>query len=621
MYIKRIIKKNKGFEKEFAYLHLVESIRTPNGPRQRLILNLGAIDIPDSKFVALARCIEVKLLGNQELFETSTDNEISQIAENAVSKLVKKKALPVPDANQTQSNKSKPNIDDSILNTYTPIDEQTIKVEQVRTIGVENICVDILKHYQLDKFFANQGHSQDSISCINAQIIGRMAYPGSDLSTWEWLKEKSGLFDLIHKPDAFSLNTFYRSADLIWNLKKEIESHLKSKSDEIFKLKRKLCLLDLTNTYFEGAVEKIPMAKRGRSKEKRSDLKLITIGLMVDENGFPEGSLLFPGNISEPSSLEKMLAELKINTEQEKPTVLMDAGIGTKENVEYLVSQGFPYIVVSRSDSSAVKKEEMQVLKVSNCGTTISVKRLVEENGEVLLYCHSTGKEEKENAIVTRQVKLFEEALKKLKENLCKPKGTKNYAKINVAIGRIKEKYPKASTIHEITVVPDEKKENAIDIKWERNEKRQRGAGIYLLRTSHKDLTDEEIWDTYIMLTRIERTFKTIKSDLGLRPNHHQVEMRAEAHIFISLIAYHMITAIEYKLRMQKDFRSWNTIRETMQNHVAITISYNFLNQDGSEMKKHVRTSTEPDECHRQIYQALGVNPRQFPKSQSFFKL
>ena len=209
----------------------------------------------------------------------------------------------------------------------------------------------------------------------------------------------------------------------------------------------------------------------------------------------------------------------------------------------------------------------------------------------------------------------------KLQAGLNKKKSIKDYAKINVAIGRLREKYPKASTIHEVIVTPDENKKNAVDIKWERNEKNQRGAGVYLLRTNRKDLTDEEIWDTYITLTRIELTFKTIKSDLGLRPIRHKVEVRAEAHIFITLIAYHLITAIEYKLRSQNDFRTWDTIRDTMQNHVAITLHYTFIDKDGQKMKKYIRTCTEPEECHKQIYQALDMGTSRFPKTQKIFKL
>ena len=620
MFIRKVFKKNQGFDKKFFYLHLVESVWTPKGPRQKLILNLGAIDIPEDKFSELAQCIEDKLSGNNHLFDVSVDENIAQIAQTAVSKLVKKNATPIVNAVTIDSeNKSSTNGDLPATNSYTPIDEQTIKVENVRTIGTENICLDALKHYQLDKFFERQGINQDTISCIYAQIVSRMTFPGSDLSSWEWLNDKSGLFDLMHKPDKFSLSTFYRSADLIWDLKSEVENHLKSKSDELFQLKRKLCLLDLTNTYFEGSMNKVPMAKRGRSKEKRSDLKLITIGLMIDENGFPEKSLLFEGNISEPTSLKKMLDLLDIPAEQEKPTVLMDAGIGTKDNVEYLISQGFSYIVVSRRDSTAVKKEEMQPMKVSKCGNAISTKRVVDESGEVLLYCHSTGKEAKEDAIVSRQVLLFTEALQKLREGLSKKTNTKDYAKINVAIGRLRQKYTKASTIYDVIVTPDENKKDAIDIKWEKNQKNQRDSGVYLLRTDRKNLSDEEIWDTYITLTRIEKTFKTIKSDVGLRPAFHQTESRVEAHVFITLIAYHLINAIEYKLRLQNDLRSWDTIRETMQNHTAITVQYNYLEKDGQKMKKFLRTCTEPEECHKQIYHALDMGTPRFPKIQRNF--
>lgn len=606
MFIRKVVKKNKGFDKEFFYLHLVESIRTPNGPRQKLVLNLGALDIPEEKYAELAKCIEDKITGNNELFESSHDENIALYAQDAFDKLFKKQAISV----------ETPEDEDFAL-----IKENSIKISKPRQIGAENICLDIWQDYKLDEFLSKEGISTDWITTIKAQIIGRMIYPGSDLATWEWLNDCSGFYDLIEKPNKDSLSTFYRSADVLWNLKTAMEKHLKAKSDEIFQLKRKLCLLDLTNTYFEGAMTKVSKAIRGRSKEKRSDCKIITVGMMIDENGFPEHSMLFDGNISEPKSLKIMLDKLAFESNQTKPTVLMDAGIGTKDNVEYLISKGYPYIVVSRRDSNAIKKDEMTPLKVSKCGTSISVKRVEEENGEILLYCHSDGKEEKENSILEKQSSKFTESLDKLLAGLSKNKGTKEYTKILMAIGRIKEKYPKVAQLYQIDVTPDENKKNAIDIKWGKNDKKTRDAGIYLLRTDRKDLNDEEIWDTYVTLTRIEKTFRTIKCDTGMRPNYHNKETRVETHIFISIMAYHLINAIEYKMRMQKDFRTWDTIREIMKTHAAITISYIFKDKNQEIIKKIIRDATEPEECHKQIYNSLNIKGNDFKKKSILLKM
>lgn len=605
MFIRKATKIDPHTKKAYHYLCLVQSVRTPNGPRQKTILNLGDINILEEQFQTLATCIEDKLNGATTLFNIDYDPNIAIYAEEAVKQIIKKNLLPPAEV-------AKPT-------DVTPVLTDTIKVDEVRSIGPELVCLDMWNKYSLDEFFLEKKIGVETVALIKAQVIGRMIFPGSDLSTWGWLNNRSGLFDLIGIDSKISLSSFYRAADIIINQKDDLESHLKIRSDELFKLKRKLCLLDLTNTYFEGAVTKVSKAKRGRSKEKRSDCKIITIGMMIDENGFPECSRFFEGNISEPKTMSQMLDAFQVNSNAEAPTIIMDAGIATKENVEFLATNGYQYIVVSRSESAAVKKDEMNFLKKSANGNDISVKRLETEN-ESLLYCHSSGRELKETSIVDSQTTKFVAWLEKLKAGLESKKGTKDFAKVMEMIGRTKGKYPKASKSFTVTVEQDENKK-AVKITWEKKEVKQRDAGVYLLRTNRKNLGDEDIWDTYVMLTRIEQTFRTIKSDTGLRPNFHRIEKRVDAHIFISLIAYHLINAIEYQLRTNQDHRTWATIREILYTHSAVTIKYHFLDQSKETFQAIVRTKTEPDEQHKLIYEELDLNKDAFVKSTRFYPL
>ena len=606
MFIRKATKIDPNTQKAYHYLCLVQSIRTPKGPRQKTILNLGDINIPDEQFQTLATCIEDKLNGATTLFDISYDSNIATHAEEAVKRIVKMKLIP-------------PSAEVSIPTDVTPILANSIKVGEVRSIGPELVCLDIWNKYSLDEFFAEKKIESETIALIKAQIIGRMIFPGSDLSTWDWLNNRSGLLDLINIDSKTSLSSFYRAADILLRHKNDIESHLKVRSDEIFKLKRKLCLLDLTNTYFEGAVTKVSKAKRGRSKEKRSDCKIITIGMMIDENGFPECSRFFEGNISEPKTMSQMLDAFQVNSTAEAPTIIMDAGIATKENVEFLATNGYQYIVVSRSESGAVKKEEMTFLKKSANGNDISVKRLETEK-ESLLYCHSSGRELKETSIIDSQTAKFVASLEKLKAGLESKKGTKDFAKVMEMIGRARGKYPKASKAFTVTVEQNENKK-AVKITWEKKEIKQRDPGVYLLRTNRKSLGDEDIWDTYVMLTRIEQTYRTIKSDTGLRPVFHRTEKRVDAHIFISLLAYHLINAIEYQLRANHDHRTWATIRETLYTHSAVTIKYHFQDQSQQTFQAIVRSKTEPEEQHKLIYEELRLNKDAFIKSCRIYQL
>ena len=153
----------------------------------------------------------------------------------------------------------------------------------------------------------------------------------------------------------------------------------------------------------------------------------------------------------------------------------------------------------------------------------------------------------------------------------------------------------------------------AINIKWEKKdslyEKETEGEGSYILRTDRQDLSNKEIWETYIMLGRIEYAFKCMKSHLGLRPNFHQVEDRVDTHLFISVLAYHILNIIEYRLRYKGDHSSWATIRDRMRTHERVTISYRSKNEEGIIQQEFVRINSTLEPEQAEIYRKLGLNP------------
>ena len=182
------------------------------------------------------------------------------------------------------------------------------------------------------------------------------------------------------------------------------------------------------------------------------------------------------------------------------------------------------------------------------------------------------------------------------------------------------EKYPKASKLYEVDVMPESGKDasdpniRAIDIVWERKaglyEEEIGREGSYVLRTDRLDLSDKEIWETYIMLEQIEYAFKSMKSSLGLRPNFHQIEERVDAHMFISVLAYHLLHIIEYRLRQKGDHRSWGTIRNVLKTHERLTIGYKVKDDDGAVKQQYIRISSRPEPEHIEIYRKLGLSGR-----------
>lgn len=451
-------------------------------------------------------------------------------------------------------------------------------------------------------------------------MIGRLVDPGSERYTRSWAENRSALYELTGKPAINSLNSYYRCGDMLFKCKPALEKHLSAREKDIFDLPEKMCFFDLTNTYLEGQALANPKAKRGRSKEKRSDCKLLTLALIIDEQGFPKYSHLYSGNQSECKTLEKMidsLTKMRPDLIKQEQTVIMDAGIATKDNIAYLKQhKKMHYIVVNRgkgefkpddtSDMRVIFKDDDKKFKVE-------VKRRKEED-ETWLLCRSTGRQGKDRGIRDRQESLFLEELKSTSDGLTKKGCTKRYDKILEKIGRLRQKYPKASKIYNINVIPKEEelktKTKTKEIKWSKNEQydaQVKFEGSYVLRTDREDLSDKEIWKTYVMLTRIERAFRTMKTSLGFRPVFHQLEYRSDSHLFGSVLAYHILHTIETRLRIHGDHRAWETIRNILSTHQRLTINYNYKED---EMIQHgrIRLCSLPEIEHKIIYHRLGLS-------------
>ena len=339
MYIKKVKKQNAPGKKSYEYLHLVENVRTEKGPRQRLILNLGALDIPQDKYKELANCIEALLTGQKSLF--SPDPKIARHAQQAVRSILAKRSK--------EESLSKA-LDASAAPDYQHVDVASIEASESRSLGPEYVCHSIWKELGLNQLLSSEGVTPQNQMIIETLVLGRLTFPASERQTWQWAEHRSAVYELIGRPMKRSLNSFYRATDVLFEHKDSIEAHLSKTEKEIFTLSEKLCFFDLTNTHFEGQVLGNPKAKFGRSKQKRSDCRLLTLALIIDELGFVKYSRLYPGNQQETKTLAEMIESLVgLRPDLAKNrTVVMDAGIATKDNLAYLRENRFHYIAVNR---------------------------------------------------------------------------------------------------------------------------------------------------------------------------------------------------------------------------------------------------------------------------------
>ena len=599
MFIRKVPHKDKKNRKKYFTYKLVESVRTERGPRQRDVLNLGvSFNLPMEQWKELANCIESELTGQRPLFDYP--KKLSALARKYARAIIRQRSEAIDERADIPAD-------------YHVVDVNSVDTEDIRTVGAEYVVYETIKGLGLDRKLRSFGLTRMQLSLALGMIAGRMIFPGSERATHQWLLERSALDELMGVDlSGVSLDSAYKAADLLLNNKETLEDHLRRTEERLFGLDEKILLYDLTNTFIEGTGKFNGKARYGRSKEKRSDCLLVTLGLVLDVQGFPKKSRIYAGNISEPKSLEQMIKGLSIGEcgpdPLLMPTIVLDAGIASEDNIKWLRSKGYRYIVVSRKKKKAIPPSiAMEAVKRNDEGDVLVEAGLCKnpDTDELELYCHSVDKQKKEEGIKNRFQGRLESDLTTARNALNQKHGTKNYEKVIERIGRLKERYRSVAQGYEITVVKDPGTDKAKDIKWSRN-KREKTSGVYCLRTDRKALGVQQIWDIYTMLTDIEDAFRCMKSELGLRPIYHQKEARCDGHIFITVIAYHLMHTIRFKLRQKGVQFCWTTIRRQLSTHVRVTTT--MKRKDNKVIKIRKSSKTEP--AHEVIYEALGLSNR-----------
>jgi transposase len=613
VYVNKIKKRNGKTQKLYEYLHLVESVRTDKGPRQRLILNLGNLDLPPSQYQAFAKRVEDILTGQHSF--TELDEDLEKKATESARKIFKKQSSELSETAERD---------------FQSVDVNSLATELHRSLGAEYVCHSVWQELGMDTFFLQQGVTAHVLPILEALIVGRLIDPGSERHTKQWVEKRSALYELTGLPLRRSLNSYYRAGDTLFSHKKALEEHLCTREKDMFSLSEKLFFFDLTNSYFEGQASGNPKANFGHSKEKRSDCKLVTLGLIIDELGFSKYSEMFAGNQNEAETLAGMIKSLEQHIgPQADRTVVIDAGIGTEDNIKWLKDNNYHYISVNRGECPFDEDfSEMTVVRENESeGSKIEVKRYVHE-GEVYILCRSKKKTKKEQSMRTRVEELFVERLAYYKAGLSLPQRTKKYSRVVELVGRLKEKYPRAAKLYDVEVIPEDKPATsktlrALDIVWQKKtikyDKETSREGSYILRTDRVDLTDEEIWNIYIMLNQVEYAFMSIKSCLGLRPIFHQKENRVDIHMFISVLAYHILHVIESRLKAKGDSRKWSTLREVLSTHEQSTIGYMVRDEDGTLCQEYVRLSSNPEPEHQEIFKMLDLSGAPLPRKRLRF--
>ena len=508
--------------KDHSYWSLVETVRTPDGPRQKTLCYLGELNSS-----AQARWLKTIEVFNEQ-------GEAQQL------KLFPSQVEPPPDDPQAAR---------VLLNK--------VRLERPRQFGSCWLGLELWKRLELDRFFEQtvDEHEADvpwsRVAAVLA--VNRLCAPGSELAIEERWYPSTALDDLLGIEEGKINDTrLYRCLDRILPHKTKLERHLKQRYGELFGAEFDVLLYDLTSTYVEGAAEKNPMMRRGYSRDHRPDCEQMVIALIVNSEGFPFSYETFDGNRADVSTMETILRMVERKYGQARRIWVFDRGIVSEENLQAIRKRGGRYLV--GTPRSQMKRFEEELLKDdwTQVRPEVEVKKVAIPQGEeTYILCRTAARKEKEKAIRNRFSTRMEDALKRLAGTI-ETGRLKDRNKMERRLGRIQASHSQVNDLYDFALRDTPK---GVRLFWEIKQDRQvwRGLreGAYMLRTNLEAGAAGELWSRYMQLTEAEASFRALKSELSIRPLFHQKEPRVKAHVMVAFLGYALWVTLKHLLKRQ----------------------------------------------------------------------
>ena len=506
MYIRRCSRRKAG--KEHVYWQVVESYRTPRGPRQRVVTYLGDMDQVGRVGVASAAVGRAGLLQPGLLGEE-----------------------PTPE--------------------WVEVDASRVRVERPREFGGYWLGLQVLEKLGLVAFLeeAIESGREDVPWHLMAVmlVLTRLCHPSSELEAADRLYEQSALEDLLGVAcRRVNDDRLYRTLDNLLPLKRKLEKHLKARLGELFEVEYDLLLYDMTSTYFEGEAKANGQAKRGYSRDHRPDCKQVCIALIVSRDGMPLGYEVFDGSRADVRTVEEIVSTVEKEYGKANRIWVMDRGMVSEANLGFLRQGGRRYIVGTLKsqlrgfESRLVDKQDWQQIRD---GVEVKLCKGGKGDGdgdgkEVFILCRSTARATKEQAIHARFEQKIEAGLSKLAESCGQKK--RNVAVVERRVGALLAANSRARGLFKVEV--RQRDNGGAEVVWQKREAwrewAQLSEGCYLLRSNIVDWSSQALWEAYIQLTQAEGAFRIEKSDLRIRPIWHQKKDRVQAHILVCFLAY-----------------------------------------------------------------------------------
>ena len=562
--------------KPHSYWSLVETVRTPSGPRQRTLCYLGELN----------GSAQSRWLKSIEVF--------NEQGESRQLKLFPADAAPADDDAQV---------------ARVLIDR--VRLERTRRFGECFLGLELWRRLQLDRFFESAIDRPDDEadvpwSRVTALLaINRLCDPGSELAVEQRWFPATALDDLLGIEAAKINDTrLYRCLDRLLPHKTKLEQHLKQRYGELFAAEFDVLLYDLTSSYVEGAAEGNPMMRRGYSRDHRPDCKQLVIALIVNVEGFPLSYETFDGNRADVSTLETVVRMVERKYGRARRVWVFDRGIVSEENLQMLRKHDGQYLV--GTPRSKLKQFERELLAEGweQVRKDVEVKLVPAPAGnETYILCRSTARQEKEKAIRSHFSQRMERALSALAKRVAQGKLC-GRNKIERRVGAIQARHPQVADLYELEVVEHE---GHLRLNWELRKQRrdwqQAREGAYLLRTNLPATDPEHLWKSYIQLTEAEAAFRALKSELAVRPIFHQLEHRTKAHVLLAFLGYAMWVTLKHLLKASHSPLSpMRALASAATLHSADIV---LPTTDGREIR--LRRVTTPTAEQQTLFEQLGV--------------
>lgn len=615
--------------KDEKYYRLKESYRNASGNAcTRILLNVGFIHglTPEEiRDISKGLTYKYEHQEDHELWEDQmavySDVVREKIAEYWGMMIEQKSLDIIPDA-----------IKQSVAKARRRIEVDTLEHTDAREIGAEWLCLQAIRQIKFDRFLRSLGWSEEQVKIAIGHLIVRTIYTPSELKSLRIMQDNSGICELLDLPiGAVTHRKVYSVADRLLKNKEKIEKYLCHTTDDLFKPTNNIMLFDLTNFYFEGRKDRSKKAKFGRSKEKRSDCKLLVLALAINTDGFIRYSAVLEGNTADPKSLpdmvDKLIAENPVGADpKQKVMVVIDAGISSEDNLRLIKEKGYNYLCVSRKTLTNYEvKPDARTVIVHDCKEQpIKLQEVHVEGEDYYLKIDSPAKALKEESMNRKFRQHFEEGLQSISSSLEKKSGTKKYEAVLKRIGKLEGRYPSIARYYTINVEKDEKSDNATSVTWTLEIPEKNVNGTYFLRTNVSDLDEKTTWDYYNLIREIECSNRQLKTDLNLRPIYHQKDDRSDGHIFLGLLAYWIVNIIRHQMKKANKKKKmadpnpkaeyptpyWTEIVRIMSTQKAVTSeAVNTLGE-----KVEMRICSTPTEQAADIYSMLNYKQMPFRK-------